>query len=385
MRRLVHLTTLAALASIGLLLAGGASAQVSSINGVVIQERVFNNDPTSVLTTVNNYPALISFDDQSLNNNGVAAFANRHAWQFSNNGGTTAYQFNNNDFFEVFMDLTLTGSPAAPRKEAGFLLDTVGGQGQFIVNTDANEVVVFGGPLPFFAFPRTFDSGETIRLGMTYFRDLDGLRKVIYHADNQSSPAKPFTNLEQGIINGSRLGGYGQFGILATNPNNFGTAAFQNISIVAIRSITGTIAFQAGLENCPLDQPLQVILTPTVGTPVTRTVTPDATGNYLVPAPPGNYRIRVKTANTLSEAANANTISGDVSGVNFTLRGGDISDDNAVDITDLLALIDAYNQQKNTPPDNPNYSAAADINCDDANDIGDLLLLLANYNQIGNS
>lgn len=232
MRRLVHLTAFAALASIAFLLSGSASAQISSINGAVVRERVFNDDPTSVLTTVNNYPSVISFDDQSLDNNGTPAFANRHTWQFSNDGGTSAYQFNNDDFFSVYMDVTLTANPISPRKEAGFLLNTAGGQGQFIVNTDAREVVAFGDPLPFFAFPATFDSGETIRLGMTYFLDTDGLRKIIYHADGQSSPAQAFGNLEQGIITGSTLGGYGQFGILATDPNNFGTAAFQNIAFV---------------------------------------------------------------------------------------------------------------------------------------------------------
>jgi hypothetical protein len=231
MRRLVHSLAFATLASIALFVSGTASAQVSSINSVVVRERVFNDDPNSVLTTVSNYPSLISFDDRSLDNNGTPAFANRHIWEFSNNS-TTAYRFDNDDFFSVFMDVTLTGSPIAPRKEAGFLFTTAGGDGQFIVNTDAREVVAFGGILPFHAFPATFDSGETLRLGMTYFRDTDGLRKIIYHAGDQSSPAKVFGNLEQGIITGSTLGGYGQFNILATDPNNFGSVQFGNIAFV---------------------------------------------------------------------------------------------------------------------------------------------------------
>jgi hypothetical protein len=379
MKRLARLAAFAASVGIALLSTGGVSAQVSSINGVLIRERVFNDDPTSVLTTVNNYPSLISFDDQSLNDNGVSpSFANRHVWEFSANGGAMAYRFSNNDFFEVFMTVTLTANPISPRKEAGFLLSSIGGQGQFIVNTDAREVVAFGGPFPFHRFPSEFDSGETIRLGMTYFRDTDGKRKIIYHACDQSSPAKEFTNLEQGIINNSTLGGYAQFNILTTNPNNFGTAVYQNISIVALRSISGTIALQAGLEACPLNQPLQITLTPTTGTPITRTVTPAANGSYSFFAPAGDYRIKVKTAGTLSEAADVNTASADVSGVNFTLRGGDINDDNAVDITDLLALISVYN----TPaPNDP----ATDINCDGTHDITDLLILIGNYNALGNS
>ena len=187
---LTRLTPLAASASLLFLGVVGASAQVTSINSAVVRERVFNDDSDSVLTTTNAYPTAITFDDRALDGDGAGGeFANRHVWEFSANG-TDAYQFDNDDFFEVFMDVTLTGSPAAPRKEAGFLLQTAGGDGQFIVNTDAHEVVAFGGPLPFFAFPATFDSGETIRLGMTYFLDSsDGLRKVIYHAGGVSSPA----------------------------------------------------------------------------------------------------------------------------------------------------------------------------------------------------
>ena len=218
--------------SLAFLLSIAASAQVSSINSAVVSLRVFNDDPTSLLTAVNNYPSTISFDDQSLDNGGNGGFANRHQWEFSNDSATP-YKFANDDFFESFVDVTLTANPTSPRKEAGFLLSTVGGQGQFIVNTDAREVVAFGGPLPFFAFPSNFDSGETLRLGLTYFRDTDGLRKIIYHAGAASSPALAFDNLEQGIIGGSTLGGYGQFGI-TNNPLNFGTASFQNITITSL-------------------------------------------------------------------------------------------------------------------------------------------------------
>jgi hypothetical protein len=165
------------------------------------------------------------------NNGSGSGFANRHSWKFSTDNGATAYLFKNDDFFDVSMDLTLTGT-VTPRKEAGFLLTTEnGGEGQFIVNTDKHEVVAFGGPFPFFAFDSTFDSGETIHLGMTYFRDTDGKRKIIYHAGDQSSSALEFTNNEQGIeIGKTTLGGYLQVQI-ANDPNNFATANFDNIRI----------------------------------------------------------------------------------------------------------------------------------------------------------
>ena len=120
------------------------------------------------------------------------------------------------------MTVTLTGDPIAPRKEAGFLLDSIGGQGQFIVNTDGHEVVAFGGPFPFHAFPATFNSGDTITLGMTYFMT-NGKRSIIYSANGVQSPVKEFTNLEQGIIDGSTLGGYVQIVNASTIPTNSGT------------------------------------------------------------------------------------------------------------------------------------------------------------------
>jgi hypothetical protein len=62
-----------------------------------------------------------------------------------------------------------------------------------------------------------------------------------------------------------------------------------------------------------------------------------------------------------------------------TLRAGDTNEDNAVDITDLLTLIGAYNQVAPAT----SYLEAADFNGDGINDIADLLLLIANYNREG--
>jgi hypothetical protein len=230
--RLLHRGSWAALLSVGLVAATGAYAQVSSINSAILHPRTFNDVPGSTLSSFNNYSSLIFFGDQGVS--AATGFANRHVWDFSNNGGVSNYQFQNNDFFQVSMTLTLTGSPISPRKEAGFLLDTAGGQGQFIVNTDGHEVVAFGGPLPFFAFPSTFNSGDTITLGMTYFLDGNGKRAIIYSANGVNSPAQEFSNLEQGIIDNSTLGGYLQIQNAPGVPGNFGTASFQNISIQAV-------------------------------------------------------------------------------------------------------------------------------------------------------
>jgi hypothetical protein len=215
---------------VALLVSTEAYAQVSSINSALVTTRVFNDVPGATLTTVSSYPSVISFSEQNVSQ--PTGFANRDVWKFSNDGGTTPYAFANNDYFHVSMTLTLSGSSITPRKEAGFVLSTIGGDGQFILDTDAHEIVAFGGPLPFFAFPKTFNSGDSVTLGMTYFLDSNtGLRSIIYSANGVNSPIEAFTDLEQGIIDNSTLGGYFQIVNDPNNPNNSGSAIFQNISI----------------------------------------------------------------------------------------------------------------------------------------------------------
>ena len=242
------------LALVGLagIAANGADAQVNSINSAIVRPRVYNDDPASTFTSVNNYPSLISLSDTNVTAGG---FANRHVWNFSNNGAT-AYKFDNNDYFQASMTLNLTGN-ASPRKEAGFLFDTNGGQGQFIVNTDAHEVVVFGGPLPFYSFNSSnglkYNSGDTITLGMTYFKDAAGNNAIIYSANGINSPAEEFTNLEGGIITGSTLGGYLQVPVDTKNPTNGATALFTNISIKAVvPEPSAYAAFGLGLTSLGL-------------------------------------------------------------------------------------------------------------------------------------
>ncbi len=208
-----------------------AVAQISSINSVVVKPRVFNDVPGSTLTTIDNYPSLVLFGDYNVS--APTGFANRHVWQFSNDGGSTAYQFQNDDFFSASMTLSLSADPTSPRKEAGFLFNTAGGDGQFIVDTDAHEVVAFGGPLPFYAFPATFNAGDTITLGINYFLDSSGKRAITYSANGVQSPVLEFSNLEQGIIDNTTFGGYLQVENSPTNSANYGLAVFQNISIGA--------------------------------------------------------------------------------------------------------------------------------------------------------
>lgn len=212
----------AALACCGILSINTTFAQVNSgsaifqnitvtgdpaINSAIIHSRVFNDYPGATFVGVNNYPSLISLSEANVV--GASGFANRDDWRFSSDGGLTDHSFMNNEYWSVSMSLTLTGNPTSPRKEAGFRLNSsIGGDGLFIVNTDAHEIVAFGGPLPFYSFaPSTYNSGTTITLGMTY-ENVGGVNGIVYSANGVNSPFLAMSNLEQGVINGSTLGGY---------------------------------------------------------------------------------------------------------------------------------------------------------------------------------
>src|SRR6267154_6854835 len=186
------------------------------------------------LTIVSNYPSLISFEEQNVSQ--PTGFANRDSWHFSSDSGASPFLFGSTDYFTATMTVTLTGNPISPRKEAGFVFNNpLNDGGQFIVNTDGHEVVAFGGFLPFYAFPRNFNSGDTVTMGLTVFKDSNGKNAIIYFAKTATtcleSPPLEFSNLEQGVIAGTSIGGYLQIVNSPTNPTNSGTAAFQNIKI----------------------------------------------------------------------------------------------------------------------------------------------------------
>ncbi len=236
----------AALIGLCVAAANGAYAQVSTINSAIVEPRVFNDVSGATLTTVSSYPGTISFTEAGVSQ--ATGFANRDLWQFSNNGGTSAYQFQNGNYFQASFNLKLTGTPITPRKEAGFLFSTVNdGDIQFIVNTDGHEVVQFGG-ISFYSFSGnnivSYNSGDTINLGMRYFMDGNGDNALQFFANGNASPVFDFTSgVGSGALdigNGSTLGGYFQIVNDPLNPSNGGSAVFGNITIAPEPS---TLAF----------------------------------------------------------------------------------------------------------------------------------------------
>jgi hypothetical protein len=216
---------------VGIVLAAttGANAQISSINSVAVQPRLYDDIPAATLTVVTNYPSRVSFDEENVTS--TNGYANRDVWHFSNDGGLTAYPFQTTNYFQMSMSVTLTGNPITPRKEAGFVFNNPANDGgEFILDTDAHEIVAFGGFLPFYAFPATFQSGETVTMGITILNDSNGKNAIVYSANGVSSPILEFSNTEQGVINGTTIGGYFQIQTTASSPNS-GSVSFANISI----------------------------------------------------------------------------------------------------------------------------------------------------------
>jgi hypothetical protein len=260
MNSLQRYTCKATIIGLCLAAASGAYAQVGSINSVIISH-VFNDIPGATPAYGNGYPGLISLSEYGVSKPASGGI-NRDVWYFSNNGGASAYGFQNNDYFNASFTLTLTGSGTpSVDLEAGWLFHnpsgSIGGDLQSIVIGGNGAVVQFGGPsyYPFSpaagGYPPAAGSsppggvpnytlGATYLMGLNYVLDPNtGMNAFEYSVNGVfalSSPGNPYFDLGPGAgptgSPASTLGGYFQIGNDPNNPNNFGTAIFGNISIV---------------------------------------------------------------------------------------------------------------------------------------------------------
>lgn len=208
-----------------------------SVNGAVIVTRVFNDCPSSTITTTNAYPGLINITDS---NNDCFGFANRNAWSFSSDGGASAATFVNGDQFSFCATVLLEGSGGGEgglRLSPWYSLDV---DGTFEARTTDGEVAVFGGRLPFYRFTDAdkggvvYVKGTPITLKMDY--KPNGLSSaspativytVIYGANTYSSGPLNFDqgNATEdpphglwGILQPARVGGYQQDYVGAGTP-----------------------------------------------------------------------------------------------------------------------------------------------------------------------
>lgn len=162
---------------IGLVVSHGAYAQV---NGYKAVPRVGNGNPGSTLTItpsapINFNPATITIDDIY---SGAFSGVNRHDVLASGDGGLTAYNFNIDSSFIFTTRITLTDGVNSPRKEAGIRMNSPIGDMLFIVNSDAGEIVTFGGPFHLFgnnSGGNGYTPGTSILLGIKQVGGGDGV------------------------------------------------------------------------------------------------------------------------------------------------------------------------------------------------------------------
>jgi len=124
-------------------------------NGAVISTRVFNDCPSSTVTTTNYFPAMVQIQDTD---EGCVGWTNLHVWSFSDDGGLTPAVFENCSHYKF--SSVFKGYASGAVAEGGLRLAPWWAQdvdGRFMVRIGGNgEIACFGGRLPFFSFTSAF-------------------------------------------------------------------------------------------------------------------------------------------------------------------------------------------------------------------------------------
>jgi len=228
------------------------AAATPDIDSAIINTRIWNDDPSSDLTTDNSYPSSLWIQDASLDGDGVGGWANRHNFRLSDNGGVAEAVFMNGDGFEFYSDVTLSGTAST---EGGLNLSPWWSQavdGVFMLRTSDGEISAWGGRLPFYNFTAeqglTYTTGETVRLGIKY--DPNSLTEmdpatieylIVQGGTEYTSGVLSFDmgNPDEdppyglwGMLNDARVGGWFMPLIDTADPDNWGRADFGDMAFV---------------------------------------------------------------------------------------------------------------------------------------------------------
>jgi hypothetical protein len=219
-----------------------------AINGIKSNLRFFNDFSTTVVAPTNSNsvnPGSASISESGFADDGIGGnFANRHDFTLSADGGANNAAFSINDSFTVSAIVNLSAGSNAPRKEAGLRINSgPTGDALFLVNSDAGEIVAFGGGGPFYSFsagaPPDYTPGTSILMGFSmigggapgvpntiqYFID----RTPLDPAGVEYSGQLAFSNLEGGPV-AYNVAVYAQ-----AQPNLQNSAEFVNASFTDIR------------------------------------------------------------------------------------------------------------------------------------------------------
>jgi hypothetical protein len=227
------------------------TVQGATINGYNTIPRVFNNDPGSTLTITPSAPIGVNPATININDTYSGPFggANRHDVMASADGGATAYVHGIDDSFTFTTRLTLTDGFNGPRKEAGIRINSpITGDMLFLVNSDAGEIVTFGGPFHLFGNNgggNGYTPGTSILLGIKQVGGGDGIGGIPdtieffidYGAGIVTTGALPWTNLEGGPLN-YQVGVYAQGDANANG--DFVNALFSNTTYTSVVPEPGT-------------------------------------------------------------------------------------------------------------------------------------------------
>ena len=230
----------------------------------VTKARVFNDCPPTVLTTVNNYPSEISFNEAGL---ACSGFANFDVWTLADaaGGGGRETVFNNDEDFHIEMDYRMTG-----KGEGGIRVSpwySHDADGLFNVRSTDGEIACFGGRLPFYTFTGAFGlryhEGDPIHLGLTYKHNgLSGASPgtiqydVVYLGTTYTSGPLNFDigNTSEdpphglyGILNDARVGGHMK---AFMTPNDFtATTKGEFTNIQYSTGLTASVSVSPGSLN----------------------------------------------------------------------------------------------------------------------------------------
>ena len=289
---------------------------------------------------------------------------------------------------------------------AGFSGSTVGRTGIDISSlADAfSDLGGSGNAVPFRAFRVDYAAGGYYRFQLlsktftaTAYNPFLGVYFPVFdNNDLESNVDLVYANyplLDTGDLN---FGTAGSFifvvsGVQNTDAGDFRLEAFGEgaVTITPVAVVNGSVALKTFVDTPPASPkvfPVKMILRPVGGgtNTIVDTVLSSDNGIYLLNIPEGAFNVGIKSPRTLQKVvSNVNATTGIASLGNVVLDGVDSNDDNFSDVTDLLAVINHYNQKKNTPANNTLYKEAADYNFDGVNDVSDLLLIINNYNRSG--
>jgi hypothetical protein len=261
-------SSLRTVVGVGMLLVVGfvaASALATPVpDSAVMNLRLWNDDPDSILTDGNLYPSSIYIQDNKLDGDGLGGeYANRHNFRLSANGGISQMNLANGDAFAFFSDVKISGTGNG---EGGLSLSPWWSQnhdGIFMLNSASGEIAVFGGRLPFYSFTGAYGlhyvKGETVREGFVYnphslsAADPATVQYCLIKGGTwYSSGPIPFDEGNPaelhgswGMLDGAQVGGLFQPYIVVGDPTNGVRIDFNNMSFVpepATLALLGIVA-----------------------------------------------------------------------------------------------------------------------------------------------